>query len=378
MKLINKTLRAAEFFAGAGLVRAALEAEGFNVAYANDISIDKATLYRANYGSSELHLGDIAEVPGSEVPDVDIATVSFPCTDLSLAGNGAGIHGGDSGMFWEFVRVMGEMGDRRPGAVLIENVNGLGSRSGGENLAAVIRSMNELGYWVDILSVDARLFLPQSRPRLFLVALDREINSAAVDFDTLARPKWLSDFIARYPGLRLQTAALRPLPSQSGSLSDIVDRGSIANTSWWDEDRLEKFIRELSDSHTVRLNSLKSMKRSAWVAAYRRTRNGTPKWELRSDSIAGCLRGTQGGSSRQAIVRAGRGIVQARWMTAREYARLQGAIRYRIGSTTASKARHAFGDAVCVPVVRWILREYIHRFFNGMIFQTSESASSPS
>lgn len=105
---------AAEFFAGIGLVRLALEQEGFSVIFANDIEPSKFAFYAANFGPSHFVLGDVRHIHGDDVPDVDLATASFPCTDLSLAGWRRGLSGEQSGMFWEFVRVLREMGSRRP------------------------------------------------------------------------------------------------------------------------------------------------------------------------------------------------------------------------------------------------------------------------
>ena len=100
LEATDKAPRAAEFFAGIGLVRQALEGEGFRVVFANDIEPTKAALYRANFDASDLVVGDVCAVRGRDVPDIDLATASFPCTDLSLAGNRAGLAGKQSGMFW--------------------------------------------------------------------------------------------------------------------------------------------------------------------------------------------------------------------------------------------------------------------------------------
>jgi DNA (cytosine-5)-methyltransferase 1 len=93
-----------------------------------------------------------------------------------------------------------------------------------------------------------------------------------------------------------------------------------------------------------------------FATAYRRTRHGSATWEIRPDNISGCLRTNGGGSSKQALVEAGNGNVRVRWMTAREYARLQGAPFFRFDSATESQAKFAFGDGVCVPAVAWLAR----------------------
>jgi DNA (cytosine-5)-methyltransferase 1 len=162
-----------EFFAGIGLARLGLEAAGFRVVWSNDCESDKQAMYEGNFGTSTGHefvLGDVRQVRGQDVPGgVALAWASSPCTDLSLAGARAGLRGSESGAFWEYVRVLDEMGGGRPPVAVLENVVGLATSHGGEDLAAAIRAFNGLGYSVDVLAIDARRFVPQSRPRLFLV-----------------------------------------------------------------------------------------------------------------------------------------------------------------------------------------------------------------
>src|SRR5664280_2113069 len=161
--------RAAEFFAGIGLVRVALESAGFSVVYANDIEPFKASLYAAHLPMADFRLDDVRAIQGTDIPDIEIATASFPCTDLSLAGNRAGLAGAQSSLFWSFHRILGEMGARRPRVVLLENVPSFATSNHGADLRQAIASLNDLGYSCDLMIVDARRFVPQSRPRLFIV-----------------------------------------------------------------------------------------------------------------------------------------------------------------------------------------------------------------
>ena len=134
----SSPLRAAEFFAGIGLVRMALQRVGVDVVWANDIEPIKERVYTENFGNADFRLGDIRQLEGSDLPDVDVATASFPCTDLSLAGWRRGLAGSGSGMFWEFARVLQEMGARRPQAILLENVPGFATSHGGADLRAAV------------------------------------------------------------------------------------------------------------------------------------------------------------------------------------------------------------------------------------------------
>src|SRR5438067_1245788 len=107
---------AAEFFSGIGLVRLALDRFGWNSVFSNDNDPEKCQMYSHNFSDSETVLipDDINKLSGAGIPDVILATASFPCNDLSLAGSRGGIDGVQSGAFWHFIRILEEMGVRKP------------------------------------------------------------------------------------------------------------------------------------------------------------------------------------------------------------------------------------------------------------------------
>lgn len=106
---------AAEFFAGIGLVRLALEQQGWEVVFANDIDEDKAKMYRDNWPANDhLVVGDIHKLDVDQIPTCDLFTASFPCNDLSIAGRMEGPKGKESSAFWGFVEFLKKPKDRRP------------------------------------------------------------------------------------------------------------------------------------------------------------------------------------------------------------------------------------------------------------------------
>jgi DNA (cytosine-5)-methyltransferase 1 len=367
----------AEFFAGIGLVRAALEQANFEVAFANDIEPSKRDLYRANFDDRHYRLDDVRNVSGADIPNVDLATASFPCTDLSLAGNRAGLRGADSSMFWQFARVLREMDQRRPGVVMLENVPAFATSHGGGDLRAALAELNELGYVCDLLVLDARRFVPQSRPRLFIVASREKLLSSSDWRPTELRPAWIGKFAKSHPELELQAHPLTaPVMIEPYTLAAVVQRLSPRNSQWWEKERLRRFVSSLSPVQAHRLELMKQRRRSTWATAYRRTRSEGPVWEIRADAISGCLRTARGGSSRQAVVESGRGRVRVRWMTSREYARLQGVPDFRlVDSVTENQALFGLGDAVCVPVVAWLARNYLRPLVDGHLTSTSRALS---
>lgn len=359
-------LRAAEFFAGIGLVRAAIEHVGFDVVFANDIEPSKRAIYEANFGGEHFVLDDVRNVLGSAIPNIDLATASFPCTDLSLAGNRLGLSGQQSGMFWEFARILDEMGARRPAVVLLENVLGFATSHGGADIAAAIKRLNELGYTCDIFTLDAKFFLPQSRPRLFIVAAQNLPPTPPISSNAL-RPAWVRNLLEAHPELNIRAMPLIPPSETKMTIADVIEPMPTTDVRWWKGERLQAFTQSLSAGQAQRLDQMRTASKTTWATAYRRTRNHVAVWEIRADAVSGCLRTARGGSSKQAVVEAGHDKVRVRWMTAREYARLQGVPGFNIDGLSENAAMFGFGDAVCVPVVSWIAREYLRPLLDGTL-----------
>ena len=316
-------LRAIEFFAGMGLMRAGLECVGIKTVFANDIDNTKAKLYVDNWGSEELHVGDIRELHGNCIPDADLVTASFPCTDMSLAGNYKGLNGAQSSLVLDFLRILEQMGDRAPRTLLIENVMGFLTANGGRDWDTVVEGIHQLGYRSAHIVVNANAFVPQSRARVFLFGHKGPIE--------LPEP---------------------PQVRKDLRLDGIAERDG----DWWPPERLHGFLETLSPIQSKRVSRYRKRFWPGYYGAFRRTRRGKAVWEVRADEIAGTLRTTRGGSARQAIVRAGCGDIAVRWMNLTEYARLQGAEHMRYDSVTPSQAMFALGDAVCVPVIEWLAK----------------------
>jgi len=348
---------AAEFFAGIGLVRMALERAGWEVCFANDIDPIKFTMYRENFGGQDFFLGDVARIPAERVPNVTLATASFPCVDLSLAGNRLGLNGGQSSAYWKFQKLIEDMSDRKPRGILLENVVGLLSSSGGQDLRSIIASLCKLNYACDLLIIDATHFVPQSRPRLFVIA---SLTASTTQLSDLvsheARPKQVVEFIQKHRDLKWNHVLLPQLPPKQRNLTDLVERLSDDAPEWWDEDRRVHLFSQMSLDHKRLLRHLTESKRLMFATVYKRMRLAGCRAELRADGVAGCLRTPRGGSSKQFIIQAGRGAWRVRNMTAREYARVQGVPDSFKITVPYNQALFGFGDAVCVPAVEWLIR----------------------
>lgn len=362
----------AEFFAGIGLVHKGLQKGSWQCAYANDIDQKKETMYRDAFGEGgHFHLEDIwntdailDSIPGP----VLLATASFPCTDLSTAGHYRGLNGTHSSAFFGFAKVIERLSAKGgPQLVMLENVPALLTSHGGEDFAVAARILADLGYFLDGMIVDARHFVPQSRPRLFIFGVTEAVKqslgleghydgglwpSSGAQRVSPVRPERLIGCMEKTQlatgWVRLDTPPLPPVQARLHELIDVDD-----SQAWWPEDQVRKHLDMMSDRHANQVAELRSVPGRHVVPIYRRKRHGQMRAEARFDNIAGCLRTPKGGSARQIIAVIEGDQTRMRWMSAREYARLQGAPEFPI-NTVESQAIFGFGDAVCVPVIEWI------------------------
>lgn len=361
--MMNKTV--AEFFAGIGLMRAGLERAGWATVLANDIDPIKRRLYLNHFKGSSDHfvLEDIHKLIASSIPTVDLATASFPCTDLSLAGRRAGLQGKHSSAFWGFIDILKGMGSRKPPLVLLENVAGFLTSNKGEDFYDALSALNKQGYAVDAFILDAIHFVPQSRVRLFIVGrYTKEPSLIGNHFlpVTDIRPTKLISFINQHPEIHWNININLPeLPAVNNNLKKIIEKVSKSSSIWWGRDRVAYLLNQTFERHLSKVMELKEAKTYSYLTAFRRVRNGRSMAEIRFDGIAGCLRTPKGGSARQILLEVGKGEINIRLLTPRECARLMGADDFTL-SGTANEALFGFGDAVCVPVVNWIADHYLN------------------
>jgi DNA (cytosine-5)-methyltransferase 1 len=318
----------------------------FQAVWANDVSPKKAAVYCANFGDDHFHLGGIEEVRGETLPTAALGWASFPCQDLSLAGNIAGIRARRSGLVWEWLRVIDEMGERRPPILAAENVTGLVSAKEGAHYRALHEALRERGYRAGALELDAIHWLPQSRPRIFVVGVREEVDIAEwCD----AQPGW-----AHSPAVVRAARECRdfvwwklPRPRRRATvLADLLDFEEPCLEDW----RGRRTLELISPRHRVQLD--KERRNGFRVApGYKRIREGRQVLELRFDGVAGCLRTPAGGSSRQFVVLEREGALAVRLLTVREAARLMGVPESFVIPGRYNDGYRAMGDAVAAPVV---------------------------
>ena len=360
-------LTVAEYFAGIGLIRMGLEPCGWRVVFANDVSEKKYEIYKAFFPDDDQHyiVRDVFDIDPSSVSLTTLATCSFPCIDLSLAGNMGGINGDHSSAFWGFTRILKAQGESAPPLVLVENVPGWLYSNNGMDFRVTIQALNELGYACDVFALNALSFTPQSRLRIFVIGakfpnLNRDTGR------TFGRPKALLTKRLRksiFTNLDLNwfyTEIPEPPPLRTKGLSDIVEQMDDSDSRWWSEEEVKRHLNMMAESHYERVARLIGGEQITYRTFYRRVRKGQQRAEVRPDDLSGCLRTAVGGSGKQFLIKAGKGSAKMRTMTAREYARLQGVPdKYPI-TVNGVQALTGFGDAVCVPAITWIAQNALN------------------
>jgi DNA (cytosine-5)-methyltransferase 1 len=290
-----------ELFAGGGMARLGFGPE-WRCLFANDIDSKKGAAYRANFGGDELRVCDAGRL-----------------TTEGLVAEG-----------------------RAPRTVVLENVTGLLQSHGGRDIALIHEAFERAGYQHATAVIDARHFVPQSRERVFVIGVRRDMG---VSVNTLV------------------DRALSALPTRNLDLIDILENGPHLERRPPEE--AERHLAMMSATNLAKVEEARAAGRLIAGAFYRRIRrlpDGTKiqRAEVRFDGLAGALRvASTGGSSTQFLLLVDGPSAQMRPMTPREYARCTGVPESYALSANAGEARSLMGDGVVVPVVRHIVERII-------------------
>ena len=341
----------------------------FDCAFSNDIDDMKCRTYRRNFVGESLNEGDIWNLDVSEIPKASLAWASFPCQDLSLAGVRRGLNAPRSGAFWGFWNIIEALDryDRAPKTLALENVPGLLSSHNGKDFSALISSLAEAGYRVGAMMIDAALFSPQSRQRLFIVAHKGRISDGLQmqTPDPTFHPGPLRDAVSQLPPeARLAWVWWRlPHPQKRNvDLAGVLER-EPPDHAWRTDAAMKNLVSQMAPLHRQRFEAALADRAWGVGAVYRRIRweNGkkVQRAEIRYDGLAGCLRTPAGGSSRQMLVVTQNGKARLRYLLAVEAARLMGCDEGYLLPDNETAALKVLGDGVSVPAVRWLGRHLL-------------------
>lgn len=347
---------------------------GWTCGFANDFDAMKARAYAANWGGDHLRVADINALKTTDLPGTaDLVWASFPCQDLSLAGEGSGLgHRAArtptrSGTFWAFVRLMQGLKreGRAPVLLVVENVVGALHANQGRDFAAIASSFAALGYRFGAVVVDAVHFVPQSRPRLFVIGVRADAPlPARLQQGAPGQPWHPAALISAHARLSAQAARKwiwwdLPLPPpRTQTFADCIE-AEPASLAWHTPAQTRALLALMSPVNRAKVSHARERNTLSVGGVYRRTRRDgrgrkVQRAEVRFDGVSGCLRTPAGGSSRQQILVVKGASVRSRLLSAREAARLMGLPdSYRLPDNY-NDAYHVAGDGVAAPVVRFL------------------------
>ncbi len=162
------------FFAGIGGFDLALESEGFSPSFQCEINAFCGRVLKKHWPNVPLGK-DITKLAASEIPEAEVWCGGFPCQDVSVARGSKGrdgLKGKNSGLFFPFSKLIES---KRPKVLLIENVTGLLSSHNGQDFRIILETLSGFGYMVAWRVMNSRYFgAPQSRPRVFICAAHQD------------------------------------------------------------------------------------------------------------------------------------------------------------------------------------------------------------
>lgn len=373
-------------FAGIGGFQVGFERAGIRTVALVEKDAACQTVLRRRFSGVPV-LDDVRTAGAHNLPWANIVSFGFPCQDLSVAGNRAGLAGARSGLFYEATRIVHEL---QPDFAIWENVPGLLSSGGGRDFAAVLLELERIGYCGCWSTLDAQFFgLAQRRQRIFGVFARRDIGAARcaqilalttrLPWNTPPRPQARARVAASLtagtssgrgvnpPGRRREddvNIVAHTLTANYGKQIDSSDTNQgppnliafAQNTR--DEVRLQGGHGQIAGA----LGAQEGMKQRTYVAAIAATlnsggNNGGFRTEPGEHLVAGTLAGSQ--LSRKSNSPDGNGAfipvpMGVRRLTPTECERLQGfPDGWTEGQPDSTRYRQ-LGNAVAVPVARWI------------------------
>lgn len=315
------TFRFADFFAGVGGFRLALQSLGGECVFSCEIDANAQRTYEANFG--EMPFDDVRRVDARDLPAHDLLAGGFPCQAFSIAGRRGGFEDTRGTLFFELARLIRA---RRPQAVFLENVKGLKNHAGGKTLETILNVLRrDLGYFVpEPRIINAKHFgVPQNRERIFIVGF--------ADKASAERFVW-------------------PEPeSDVPTFAAVKERGPVSpkyfvSKRYWESLKAHRARHEsrgngfgyevIADDGVANAIVVGGMGRERNLVRDRPLRDGRDGWDDVNDE-------------------------NIRRMTPREWARLQGFPDDFIIPVADVHAYKQFGNSVAVPAVRAVARQIL-------------------
>lgn len=180
MRKAKKTIFTfADLCAGIGGFRLGLESIGGQCLYSCEIDKDCERTYNSNFSSNFDH-SDINTINENDFPYVDILCAGFPCQPFSIAGKQKGFEDPRGNIVFKISSIAKAS---KPKIIFLENVSNLLKMDSGKAFQLIKNSIENAGYTLFSDILDSSNFgIPQTRPRIYLVAIRRDLSSSNFSF----------------------------------------------------------------------------------------------------------------------------------------------------------------------------------------------------
>lgn len=320
-----------DLFAGIGGIRLGFEKQGGNCVFTSEWNTYAFKTYCENFSIDHSIAGDITRFPEKDIPDHDVLLAGFPCQPFSIAGvskkNALGRKHGflcktQGTLFFDVARIIKE---KKPKAVLLENVKNLMSHDKGKTFEIIMKTLREdLGYRVFPRVIDGKGFVPQHRERIYIVGFR---DDTTFSWDAFHGKN--QDEITIGDILHPQDGSEKPEKDYTLGVNAKVNKKYILSDKLW------KYLYDYAAKHKAK-------------------GNGFGYGMVTKNSIARTLSARYYKDGSEILVSRGRG--NPRRLTPRECARLMGypdSFKIPVSDTQAYKQ---FGNSVVVPVINEIAR----------------------
>jgi DNA (cytosine-5)-methyltransferase 1 len=164
-KTNSSTFKFIDLFSGIGGFHIAASDNGGKCVFASEIDIEAAKTYETNFNIKP-H-GDITKIQAKDIPEHDLLCAGFPCQPFSIIGNRLGFDDMRGTLFFEIARILKS---KKPPMIILENVKQLSTHDNKRTITHIIECLNEIGYktyWKVLNALDYGL--PQNRERTIIV-----------------------------------------------------------------------------------------------------------------------------------------------------------------------------------------------------------------
>ena len=199
-----------ELFAGLGGLGEGFKRAGCECVYANEYNKFSIMTYEANNPEIKVDNRDIRKVLPDEIPDHDILLGGFPCQSFSTIGiayrmrkdvnKPTGFDDKKYGdLFFEVARIAEA---KKPKLIVLENVKNLKFNDDGKTLRTVVTTLRDIGYTIEHRVVNADIWVPQNRERIFIIArLGNEAFWIFPEFEMPLQPTVFRDILHSDDGM---------------------------------------------------------------------------------------------------------------------------------------------------------------------------------